>query len=180
MGLVVSYLLGSVPTAYILGRRTRGIDLRHHGSGNLGATNAFRVLGPYVGTLVLLIDIAKGTLAVLLADRVFGPQGPIATNLYLCLSAIMVVCGHNWTIFMKFKGGKGMATSLGVLVAFSMIIENFFLVVLAIIVLWLAIFLSSGIVSLASVIASALLPFIGISFHLPKTILGFLTILSAF
>jgi glycerol-3-phosphate acyltransferase PlsY len=179
-GLIVSYLLGSLPTAFILGRQARGIDLRQHGSGNLGATNAFRVLGPYIGTSVLLVDIAKGTLAVLLANRVFGPHGPIAANLYLCLSAVAVVSGHNWTIFMKFKGGKGMATSLGVLIAFSMIIENFFLVMLAIIVLWLAIFLASGIVSLASVIASALMPFIAISFHLPRTILIFTTILCAF
>ncbi|MDD5018906.1 MAG: glycerol-3-phosphate 1-O-acyltransferase PlsY [Candidatus Omnitrophica bacterium] len=181
IGLPVSYLLGAIPTAYIFGRLLKGIDLRRHGSGNLGATNAFRVLGKGPGTLVLTIDILKGTAAVLLARFFFyDPQGSISMPLYLCLAAVCTVSGHNWTLFLGFKGGKGIATSLGVLIAFSFLIENFFLLVLAVTGSWLVIFLSTGFVSLASVICSAALPFLGLTFHLPAGIQVFLFILGAF
>ncbi len=180
LGILLSYLLGSIPTAFVLGRACRNIDLRQHGSGNLGATNAFRVLGPVIGTAVLLIDISKGTLAVILAHRFLDPGRPLATDLYACLCAITAVAGHNWTIFMRFKGGKGMATSLGVLIAFSLIVENFGIVMLLVMALWTLVFFASGIVSLASIVASIILPFLSIFFALPGTFIVFLTILSVF
>lgn len=181
LGLVLSYLLGSIPTAYIFGKVTKGIDLRKHGSGNLGATNAFRVLGKAVGTTVLVLDILKGTLALLAAKSLFySSSAGISLNLFLCLAAVAVVSGHNWTIFLGFKGGKGIATSLGVLIALSILIERFTGLVASIVVLWLVIFLLSGFVSLASVVCSILLPLAAIFFHLPKEIVLFLFILAAF
>jgi glycerol-3-phosphate acyltransferase PlsY len=181
IGLLVSYLLGSIPTAYIFGKAARGIDLRQHGSGNLGATNAFRVLGKGIGTIVLSIDILKGTAAVLIAESFFyGVGAAISRDLYICLAAITAVAGHNWTVFMGFKGGKGIATSLGSLIAFSILFTGFARVVLIIIFLWFAIFLSTGFVSLASVICSITLPCLAIFFQLSKEIIAFLTILAIF
>ncbi|HAJ56255.1 MAG TPA: acyl-phosphate glycerol 3-phosphate acyltransferase [Candidatus Omnitrophica bacterium] len=180
-GLLISYLFGSIPTAYLFGKIARGIDLRQHGSGNLGATNAFRVLGKGIGTAVLSIDIFKGTAAVLAASFFFYSHNTaISRYLYVCLAAITAVAGHNWTIFLGFKGGKGIATSLGTLIAFSVIIPGFIKVVLIIIFMWLLTFLSTGFVSLASVICSISLPGFAIIFNLPKEITAFLLILAIF
>ncbi len=180
-GLLISYLLGAIPTAYLFGRLLKGIDLRRHGSGNLGATNAFRVLGKGTGTLVLIIDILKGTTAVLLSRYAFfTTQAGISLPFYLCLSAVCAVSGHNWTIFLGFKGGKGVATSLGVLIAFSILIEKFFVLVLLITGLWLILFLATGFVSLASVICSAALPLLGLILQLPASIEIFLAVLGIF
>lgn len=181
LGLLVSYLLGSIPTAYIFGRITQGIDLRQHGSGNLGATNAFRVLGKGIGSMVLILDILKGTLAVLLVKYFFYNKAlNISEHLVLCIAAIAVVSGHNWTIFLKFKGGKGIATSLGALIAFAIVIERFAWVVISVTLFWIILFLSSGFVSLASVISSLSLPLFALFFHLPDEIIVFLLILALF
>lgn len=180
-GLLISYLLGAIPTAYCFGRLLKGIDLRQHGSGNLGATNAFRVLGKGAGTLVLIIDILKGTAAVLLSRYVFfDPLANISMPFYLCLAAVCAVAGHNWTVFLGFKGGKGVATSLGVLIAFSILIEKFSILVILVTGAWLVIFLATGFVSLASVICSAALPIFGLILKLPVSIEIFLTILAVF
>lgn len=178
LGLLFSYLLGSVPTAFLFAK-ARGIDLRKHGSGNLGATNAFRVLGKKTGSTVLLLDVLKGCLAVLLCVYVFfDPSLKVSVPMYACLAALCVVGGHNWTVFLGFKGGKGVATSLGVLIAFSIFIDRFGLLVLFSVCLWLAIFLSSGFVSLASCAASAALPFFGLSLKLPLSINVLLSVLA--
>ncbi|MDD5137551.1 MAG: glycerol-3-phosphate 1-O-acyltransferase PlsY [Candidatus Omnitrophica bacterium] len=180
-GLLISYLLGAIPTAYLFGRLFKGIDLRQHGSGNLGATNAFRVLGKGAGTLVLIIDILKGTAAVLLSRYVFfDSQANISLPFYLCLAAVCAVAGHNWTVFLGFKGGKGVATSLGVLIAFSILIEKFSILVLLATGSWLAIFLATGFVSLASVICSAALPILGLVLRIPVSVEIFLAILGIF
>ncbi|MDD2866177.1 MAG: glycerol-3-phosphate 1-O-acyltransferase PlsY [Candidatus Omnitrophota bacterium] len=180
-GLLISYLLGAIPTAYLFGRLFKGIDLRQHGSGNLGATNAFRVLGKGAGTLVLIIDILKGTAAVLLSRYVFfDSQANISLPFYLCLAAVCAVAGHNWTVFLGFKGGKGVATSLGVLIAFSILIEKFSILVLLATGSWLAIFLATGFVSLASVICSAALPILGLVLRIPVSVEIFLAILGVF
>lgn len=179
-GLVVSYLLGSIPTAYLAGK-SKGVDLRKCGSGNLGATNTFRVLGRNSGILVLCVDILKGTFAVLFARKFFyEPVASMEWPLYACLAAVCVVSGHNWTIFLGFKGGKGMATSLGALIAFAILVERFGILLYWVIITWLAIFLSTGFVSLASCVCSALVPFMGLALHLPASIEVFLTILSVF
>ena len=181
IALILSYLTGSIPTAYIFGKITKRIDLRQYGSGNLGATNAFRVLGKRIGATVLILDILKGLMAVLFSKTYFYSQvSGVSENLFLCLTALAVVSGHNWTIFLGFKGGKGIATSFGVLIAFSILIERFFWLALAAIFSWLIIFLIYGFVSLASVICSITLPILAIFFYLPKEIVFFLLILGAF
>ncbi len=110
--LALSYLLGAVPTGYLVVRRLRGIDIRRHGSGNPGTANVYRVAGPWPGALTLLVDAGKGCLPVLLAERWF-PGRPL-----LALAAgAAAIFGHDWTVFLGFKGGKGVATSAGVFAA---------------------------------------------------------------
>ena len=116
IGLGVAYVLGSVPTGYWFAKGVKGLDIREHGSGNIGATNVGRMLGKRWGTAVLILDIFKGTLAVVLG-QVFFYRAPAAISLdmYKIFCAIAAVCGHNWTLFLGFKGGKGVATSAGAL-----------------------------------------------------------------
>jgi acyl phosphate:glycerol-3-phosphate acyltransferase len=154
LGFCLSYLIGSLPTAYLFGRISKGIDIRQHGSGNVGATNAFRVLGKKIGIIVLIIDIVKGILAIVLVANLFH----IESVLGLALLGIAVVVGHNWTVFLNFKGGKGIATSLGVLIGLTVEIPPLRSVVFLCLGVWLVIFLFSGYVSLASVLAGCSLP----------------------
>lgn len=156
LGIILSYLLGSLPTAYIFGKMYRGIDIREYGSGNVGATNVFRVLGKGPGSIVLFVDVLKGFLAVSVLANVLGLQF-IWQRLVLALA---VVSGHNWTLFLKFKGGKGIATSLGVLIALSLEIASVRPVFLLTMGIWVLAFLLSGFVSLASILAAVFLPVI--------------------
>jgi len=167
LALVGAYLLGSIPTGYLFGKMTKGIDIREHGSGNIAATNAFRVLGKRTGIVVLLLDIAKGVLAVTLVGDLFA----LAAVEQRVLLAVAAVCGHNWTVFLQFKGGKGIATSLGVLIGLTFEVVSLRPVVLGALVAWIVIFLPSGYVSLASMIAAALLPIIMIATKQPPVIL---------
>ena len=107
--LVFSYIIGSVPSGYIAGRILKGIDLRETGDGNVGAANAFVELGPNVGALVAAADVAKGALAVLLARTLTG------SDTAALVAGGMAVAGHNWPLYLQFRGGRGAATSLGVL-----------------------------------------------------------------
>jgi glycerol-3-phosphate acyltransferase PlsY len=154
-GLLAAYLLGSIPTAYIFGKVLKGIDIREHGSGNVGATNAFRVLGKGPGTVVLLVDIAKGFLAVTLVGDFFG----LDKILFRVLLALIAVSGHNWTVFLQFKGGKGIATSLGVLIGLAVKIAVLRPVLLICILTWTGVFFTTGYVSLASILAVLALSF---------------------
>ena len=151
---LASYLIGSIPTAFIIGKFAKGIDIRRFGSGNIGATNAFRVLGKGLGITVLVIDIFKGVLAAALVSTLFGLEEPMA---YVGLG-IIAVAGHNWTVFLQFKGGKGIATSLGVLIGLTIKIVEIRPVLISSVLSWLAVFLLTGFVSLASIAASTLLP----------------------
>ena len=154
LGLFLSYLLGAIPTAYLFGKIAKGIDIRQHGSGNVGATNAFRILGKKVGAIVLLLDILKGTLAITVIGNLFHFD-----KVFLrVLLGVMVVIGHNWTVFLQFKGGKGIATSLGVLVGLAVQYETLRIVLGMTVLIWVIIFLLSGFVSLSSIIASIILP----------------------
>ena len=109
---VVAYLVGSIPTGYWLGKLWKGVDVRQFGSGNLGATNVFRVLGVTPGLLTLAFDILKGLGIVLIAEHVFPKE--LTTAIVAGLAAIL---GHTTSIFVRFQGGKGVATSAGVFVA---------------------------------------------------------------
>jgi glycerol-3-phosphate acyltransferase PlsY len=132
----------------------RGIDIRDYGSGNVGATNAFRVLGKTSGTLVLIIDVAKGILPLTLVGNMFG----LTDVVQRILLGMAVVAGHNWTPFLKFKGGKGIAASLGVLIGLTIQYPSLRAVLLACLVVWTVVFMLSGYVSLASMIAALILP----------------------
>ncbi len=105
--LVAAYLIGNISPAYIIGKFAANIDIREHGSGNAGTTNIIRVMGPKAGIFVLIADLLKGVLAVWIGRLVGG-------DLLAVLAGFFVVVGHNWPALLKFKGGKGVATSLGV------------------------------------------------------------------
>ncbi len=108
--LVLAYLLGSIPFAYLIGRR-KGVDIRRVGDGNVGAFNVFRHVGLYAGTATLILDMAKGATAIAVTKALH--TGEIVT----CLAGVAAVAGHNWTPFLGFKGGRGEATIIGVLFA---------------------------------------------------------------
>src|SRR5690554_5637814 len=110
--MLLSYLLGSIPFAYLITRLTIGKDVRSLGSGNVGATNAARAMGFKYGLLVGVLDILKGVIAVLIA-RILLPSEP---GYLFFISSFLVIVGHNWSVFLKFHGGKGVATTFGVLV----------------------------------------------------------------
>lgn len=117
--VALSYLVGAIPTSFIVGKGVKGIDLRKHGSGNLGATNVNRVLGAKWGFLVLGLDALKGVVAVVFIARL-GFDGSLYTlEVSRALCGFAAIVGHVWTIFLGFKGGKGVATSAGVFFALS-------------------------------------------------------------
>ena len=107
--VLLGYFLGSIPTAYIAGRLLKGGDIRQMGDGNVGAANAFRQLGAKVGIAVGLVDIGKGALAIVIAQAASIPQ------LAVLLAGAAVVAGHNWPVFIGFRGGRGESTTIGVL-----------------------------------------------------------------
>ena len=156
VGALISYLLGSIPSAYIFGKIYKSIDIREHGSGNVGATNVFRVLGKWPGVIVLLCDILKGIIAVAIVPDVLS----MSDVLVRIVMAISVVVGHNWTVFLSFKGGKGIATSLGVLIGLTIKIAVIRPVLLWTLLIWVICFLLTSIVSFSSVIAATSLPVI--------------------
>ena len=149
-GVVLGYLVGSIPAAYIAGKAFRGIDLREHGSGNLGATNVLRVMVARIGVLVLLFDAAKGAAPVLVLPRLTGvePHGWWAVAY-----GAAAVLGHVRSVFLLWRGGgKGVATAAGMFLALV------WLPTLVALVVWLAVVLASGYVSLASLAAAVTLP----------------------
>jgi len=157
-GLLLSYLIGSIPTAYIFGRIFKGIDIRKHGSGNVGATNAFRVLGPAIGITVLALDALKGVICVVpVADFILKQQA-VNELLIRVLCGVIAVLGHSFTVFLNFKGGKGMAATLGVLIGLSLKFSVLKIILLSEILLWLMVFLFSRIVSLASLVSAVTFP----------------------
>lgn len=154
ISILAAYLIGSIPTSYIVGKLVRGIDLREHGSGNLGATNAFRALGWKIGVFVLICDVLKGAIPVLIFSGIAAERGGLGLakhniGLLIGLAAIM---GHIFTIFMKFRGGKGVAASMGVFLALAPIP---FLITFAVSALIIGV---TRYVSAGSIIGSILLP----------------------
>lgn len=143
---IVAYLLGSIPNGLVFGKLIWQVDLREHGSHNIGATNAWRTLGKGPGFLIFLLDFCKGFISVWLGSVLAG------TPMAMVLAGICAIIGHSCSVFLKFKGGKGVATGLGVIV---MLMPLPALIVFAV---WLLIVKISGYVSLGSIIAAALVP----------------------
>ena len=164
--LFVGYLLGSIPTGYLVAR-AKGVDIRTVGSGNIGATNVFRILGKPAGIFVLLMDALKGFAAVALVmnfyhelndvlPKVFTVEGitnPQVIVGFGIVAGLFAVLGHNYTCWLHFKGGKGIATSAGVLTA---LVPWALLIILGV---WIVLFVLTRYVSLGSIAAAAVLPF---------------------
>ncbi len=145
----LAYLLGSIPTGLLVAR-SRGIDIRTVGSGNIGATNVFRILGKPAGTLVLLVDALKGFAACKCLS--FASETTVAEHPAM-MAGLCAILGHNYTCWLKFKGGKGIATTAGVLLA---LVPLGLVLALAV---WLIVFALSRYVSLASMATALCLPF---------------------
>jgi len=147
--LLAAYLAGATPTSYLVGR-LRGVDLRQHGSGNLGATNAFRVVGWKAAVPIFIIDIAKGWLPTAFFSHWDGQGSP---DWALAYGAAAIV-GHVYSVYVRFHGGKGVATGAGVFLALSPV------GVLICLLLWAAIVFVTGYVSVASIVAAVVLPLV--------------------
>jgi acyl phosphate:glycerol-3-phosphate acyltransferase len=173
---LVAYLLGSIPTGFLVAK-ARGVDIRTVGSGNIGATNVFRYLGKPAGIFVLLVDALKGWLAVVVVTRVIisacHVPGDRMTQEWLAICAgVSAILGHNFTCWLHFKGGKGIATSAGVLTAlvpWSLVI---------ILTVWIIVFALTRYVSLASICASFALPFAAWLTHESVTMVAITTALA--
>jgi glycerol-3-phosphate acyltransferase PlsY len=145
--MVASYVIGAIPTSYLAGRLFRGIDLREHGSKNLGATNVYRTLGWRYAVPVGLFDAAKGAVAVL----VFAPRAS-DSQLFALACGIGAILGHVFSVFVRFRGGKGVATAAGVMLGLTPLALG--IAALA----WLIVVALSGYVSLASISAATIFP----------------------
>ncbi len=154
LAIVFSYLLGSIPTSIIVGRLFFKLDIREHGSGNAGATNAFRVLGPAAGTACIIVDVGKGAAAVLIAGLL--PTAPIAPVVVKLLAGAAAVAGHMWTIFAQFRGGKGVGTAAGMLLAIYPVS------LLIAVGVFLIVAVATGYVSLGSISGAVAFPVIAV------------------
>jgi glycerol-3-phosphate acyltransferase PlsY len=159
----LAYLVGSIPFGLIVGRVFYGVDVRQHGSGNVGTTNVFRVLGKKAGVVVMVLDILKGYLPAALAATLFNPW-------YAIFIAAAPVVGHMYSVFLKGSGGKGVATGAGVVLALAPLA---FLICFA---TWIALILVTRYVSVASLTVAFLVPILVILFRdpLPYEIAGVL------
>lgn len=153
---VLSYLAGGIPTGYVVSRRLRGIDIREHGSGNPGAANVYRVVGRGAGLATLAVDALKGFLPVLLARRLYPDQHGA-----VILCGAMAIIGHDWTIFLRFRGGKGVATSAGV---FAALLPAPLAGALAAFVIGVA---ASGHISVGSMLGALVFPFLSLALQAP-------------
>lgn len=158
-----SYLIGSIPTAYLLVSVLKRVDIRTVGSGNVGATNVTRLAGLWAGVLVLLIDGAKGALAARLVARALLPEGSVTLELACGLAAVL---GHDFPVWLGWRGGKGVATTIGVLLGTMPAVGAVWLGV------WIAGFLLSRYVSVASLAAAAALPMVQLALRQPLPQVG--------
>lgn len=153
--LILSYLVGSIPTSIITGRILKRIDIRDYGSGNAGGTNAFRVLGWKAGVFVTLFDIAKGTFSTIVISKIHIDALPFDNaTLIMILAGICAILGHTYTIFAGFRGGKGVGTGAGMLIGLFPIALPFCIIVFALVLF------STGIVSISSMAAAFSLPIV--------------------
>lgn len=138
IAIVAGYLLGSVSFSYLIAKKVAGIDIRKHGSGNAGATNTLRVLGKGPGIVVLLLDALKGVAAVCFAAWLTS-----GNHMAIALAGASAIIGHNWPIFFGFKGGKGVATTIGVMASLSYF-SFFWSALITILVVYLTRYVSLG------------------------------------
>lgn len=157
--VIIAYLLGSIPFGMIAATQ-RGIDIRKYGSGNIGTTNVLRTLGAKAAVITLIGDILKGTLAVLIMKGFRG------TEIWIALAGLAAIIGHNWPVFLKFKGGKGVATSFGVFLGIWP------LAALVGAGIWLTVVSIWRYSSLGALVSFLCLPFLIYKFNGPNTYIG--------
>jgi acyl phosphate:glycerol-3-phosphate acyltransferase len=160
--LIASYLVGAIPFGFLVGRMA-GVDVRQHGSKNIGATNVSRTLGKKLGLLTLVFDVLKGLVPMAVAARIL-PESP-QTVMVVCACGILAVLGHMFPVYLGFKGGKGVATALGVFLFLSPP------AILISLILFVAIVALSGFVSAGSLIVSAIFPLLLYFFGFPAPII---------
>jgi glycerol-3-phosphate acyltransferase PlsY len=151
--IILAYLIGSIPTALIISKKFFGIDIRDFGSGNMGATNAFRVLGPKYGTLIMVLDVLKGMIAVgLFYFLPYYLTNELERTNFMMGLGLAAVIGHIFPVFANFKGGKGVATLLGMLIAVQPIVA------VCCIGVFLVVLFLTRYVSLSSILGAIMLP----------------------
>lgn len=148
-GFLAAYLCGSIPFGLLVGKWVKGVDIRQHGSGNIGTTNVFRVIGKKWGLFVFFLDALKGSLGVISGCLLSGQTLGSSASLMFAITAIL---GHAFPVWLKFKGGKGVATSLGVFMAAA------FPPTIAAFGIWIAFFMVTHIVSISSLAAAVVFP----------------------
>lgn len=154
MVVIVAYFLGNFSPSYLLGRVLKGEDIREKGSKNAGSTNALRVFGKKIALVTFILDIVKGILAVWIGRKLFGVEGSY-------LAGLFVVIGHNWPILLGFRGGKGIATTIGVMIAISPL---YFIIscLIGVVIIY-----TTRFVSLGSITIVVLLPICALIFNRP-------------
>jgi glycerol-3-phosphate acyltransferase PlsY len=153
--IIIAYLIGSIPTALIISKKFFGIDIRDYGSGNMGATNTFRVLGSKYGTLVMILDILKGAVAVGIYNFIpyyYGSDAELQRTNFMIGLGLSAVVGHIFPIYANFKGGKGVATLFGMLLAMQPLIA------ISCVGVFLLVLFLTRYVSLSSILAALFLP----------------------
>ena len=150
---LISYLVGAIPFSFLAGKAFGGIDLRKHGSGNLGASNTFRSLGPRIAVGVLILDVAKGFFPVYFAAQM-APRGVVPDHWLMLVAAFFAVVGHMFSPYVRFGGGKGVATATGAFLALSPAAIGVTVVIFAFV------FAAKRIVSLASIAGAVALPIV--------------------
>lgn len=166
--LIGAFFMGSLPTGYLVAK-AKGIDIKTVGSGNIGATNVTRAMGKGWGAFVLVIDALKGFLPVLMVKLCFKEWQQNQLYSFMAVTGVLAVAGHVFTPFLKFKGGKGIATSLGMFLALS---PKF---ALLLIVVWLAAFLITRVSSVGALTVAISLPFISLLIFHGTSVLGIMT-----
>ena len=172
---LICYVAGSIPTAYIIGKLIKKIDIRQHGSGNVGATNAFRVLGKKWGIVTLILDMLKGFIPVYLITIYllsFTERPGDEKNFVRLLSGLMIVIGHIYTMFLGFTGGKGVAAAAGFLLALTPVEMGLTITV------FIMVLLKTKMVSLSSIISALTYPLFLIIWKEPRIIIIFATAIS--
>lgn len=154
VSLIIAYLLGSINFSYILAKKLKGIDIRHFGSKNAGATNTLRVLGKGPALIVLFLDALKGVVSVLIASLLSS-----GSEVWMTLAGLSAIIGHNWPIFLGFRGGKGIATTIGMVAVVAPIpgLASGFMAIVAI--------MATRYVSLGSLLFTCTLPFMMVLFN---------------
>jgi len=144
--ILLAYVIGSIPNGLIVGKMMCGVDIRQFGSKNIGATNAYRVLGPWPAFWVFITDALKGVAGVVIGQLLDG------SSIALLAGGIAAMAGHNWSLFLKFKGGRGVATGLGVI---AVLVPK---VTAIVFIIWALIVYTTRYVSLGSIVAAVLVP----------------------